>query len=208
MKALHHRLPVAKRKRLYSPSYPSVACIRCGMVEDSDHKFSCVHDSRAREELISNTIQGWIGLLGASAAGCEVIRSLREAGSSDRLYMSLAKGFVMKEWVAETTCLLGVESDGGVLVVELVRGFAEVHRSAMWLPTAKLRAHYEKHNLLVRDGSSIPSISGLSSLWSPELVHSFGFRLGTHVCFGLHPCLSRMRFGFLRDFPVCSDLGV
>ncbi|KAG9290565.1 hypothetical protein G9A89_020935 [Geosiphon pyriformis] len=44
MKALHHRLPVTVRKRLYDRSYPSVVCLFCGSVEVSDHVFSCDSD--------------------------------------------------------------------------------------------------------------------------------------------------------------------
>ncbi|KAG9293747.1 hypothetical protein G9A89_019084 [Geosiphon pyriformis] len=87
----------------------------------------------------------------------------------------------------------------------LVRGFAEGHRSAIWLPTAKLRLHYERHDLLPRDGSEIPSISGLASVWSRGVIFDFGIRLGIHVCFGLHSRLSNTSFGFLRDVPVVDS---
>ncbi|KAG9287244.1 hypothetical protein G9A89_008874 [Geosiphon pyriformis] len=122
--------------------------------------------------------------------------------------MALAKGFVMKEWVTDTVRLLGPGSDRSLLVVNLVRGFAEGHRSAIWVATAKLRVHYEKQGLLPRDGSMIPVISGLASLWSRKMVRDFGIRLGIHVCFGLHPGLASMYFSFLCDFPVVDGLGI
>ncbi|KAG9298368.1 hypothetical protein G9A89_003185 [Geosiphon pyriformis] len=40
IKALHHQLPVAVRKRLYNRLYLSVLCLYCGNVEVSDHVFS------------------------------------------------------------------------------------------------------------------------------------------------------------------------
>ncbi|KAG9295496.1 hypothetical protein G9A89_013525 [Geosiphon pyriformis] len=44
MKVLYHHLPVAKRKKLYNLRYPSIACIWCELVENSDHVFSCAYD--------------------------------------------------------------------------------------------------------------------------------------------------------------------
>ncbi|KAG9289064.1 hypothetical protein G9A89_004159 [Geosiphon pyriformis] len=54
IKALHHCLLVAKRKRLYNPRYLSIACIRCGLVKDSDYVFFCVHDANVQETLLSD----------------------------------------------------------------------------------------------------------------------------------------------------------
>ncbi|KAG9296646.1 hypothetical protein G9A89_002917 [Geosiphon pyriformis] len=52
IKVLHHHLPMAKRKKLYNLRYPSIVCIWCGLVEDSNHVFSCVHDANIRETLL------------------------------------------------------------------------------------------------------------------------------------------------------------
>ncbi|KAG9304162.1 hypothetical protein G9A89_019724 [Geosiphon pyriformis] len=52
LKALHHHLPVAVRKRLYNPTYLSVLCIRCDMTENSDHVFLCAYDDNAKKDLL------------------------------------------------------------------------------------------------------------------------------------------------------------
>ncbi|KAG9305670.1 hypothetical protein G9A89_022592 [Geosiphon pyriformis] len=174
MKALHYHLPVAKRKRLYNLRYPSIVCIWCGLVEDSDHVFSYTHDANA--------------------------------GSSINLFTALAKGFVLKGWVVDMVSHLGAGFGGSTLVVNFIHHFAESHRSAIWIPAAKLRSYYEKHNLLSQDGSFFSSVSGLSSLWSAGSIRDFGFKLGVHMCFRLHPCLTKSDFGFLSGFPVAEIL--
>ncbi|KAG9284147.1 hypothetical protein G9A89_022921 [Geosiphon pyriformis] len=52
MKALHHQLPVAVCKCLYSRSYPSVLCLYCGEVKVSDHVFSCGFDTAIHAQLL------------------------------------------------------------------------------------------------------------------------------------------------------------
>ncbi|KAG9284936.1 hypothetical protein G9A89_006314 [Geosiphon pyriformis] len=54
MKSLYYCLLVTMRKRLYDPKYPSVVCIRCGVVKNSDHLFLCKHDKVARLNILSN----------------------------------------------------------------------------------------------------------------------------------------------------------
>ncbi|KAG9287666.1 hypothetical protein G9A89_004013 [Geosiphon pyriformis] len=93
-----------------------------------------------------------------------VIYFLQKAELSDSLYMSLAKGFVLKNWVADMSYLLGGGSNSKSLVIGLVYDFTKGYRSAMWLPTAKLRVLYEKCDLLSHDKSAIPVVSGLVSL--------------------------------------------
>ncbi|KAG9284257.1 hypothetical protein G9A89_002067 [Geosiphon pyriformis] len=56
MKAVHRRLPVAIRKRLYDKCYPSVLCLMCGEVEFSDHAFTCSANLVVRSEVISGHI--------------------------------------------------------------------------------------------------------------------------------------------------------
>ncbi|KAG9286753.1 hypothetical protein G9A89_012303 [Geosiphon pyriformis] len=174
IKALHHQLP-------------------CGLVEDSNHVFSCAYN---------NT------LLEVSADGNMIADSLYKAGSFIDLYTVLAKGFVLKSWVADTVDYLGADFGESVLVVNFVCHFAKSHRSAIWLPMAKLKSYYEKHNLLSCNSSSVSSISGLSSVWSTKTIQNFGFRLGIHVCFELHLCLTKSDFGFLYDVSVIKNLNV
>ncbi|KAG9302258.1 hypothetical protein G9A89_008749 [Geosiphon pyriformis] len=55
IKVLHYCLSVAKRKKMYNLNYPSIAYIWCGLVENSDHVFSCTHDANVQKILLSNT---------------------------------------------------------------------------------------------------------------------------------------------------------
>ncbi|KAG9293355.1 hypothetical protein G9A89_007601, partial [Geosiphon pyriformis] len=96
IKTFHHQLSVAKRKKMYNSSYSSVACIWCGLVEDSDHVFSCSHNINVRNILLFNATLEWNVLLSAFANGNAVTNSLNEAASSIDLFTALAKSFVLK----------------------------------------------------------------------------------------------------------------
>ncbi|KAG9304494.1 hypothetical protein G9A89_020058 [Geosiphon pyriformis] len=208
MKMLYYCLSVAERKKIYNLNYSSVVCIQCGLMEDSDHVFSCSHNVNVRDTLLSNATLEWNVLLGASANENVVAKLLNEAASSIDLFTVLAKSFVLKSWIVNTLGCLNADSDGGVLVVNFVCHFAESHRSAVWLLVAKLRAYYKKYNLLLHNRLSILLMSGLFSLWSIETIWNFGFRLSIHVCFGLHLCLTRSDFGFLCNVLVVRNLGI
>ncbi|KAG9304928.1 hypothetical protein G9A89_003096 [Geosiphon pyriformis] len=164
MKTLHYCLPVAKRKKMYNLSYSSIACIWCGLVEDSDHVFSCDHDVDVRNTLLSDANLEWDVLLGASANGNAIAGSLNETASSMDLYIVLAKGFVLKSWVVNMVGWLGADSDEGTLVVNFICCFTKNYRSAIWLPVAKLRVYYKKHNFLPCDELPISLVSGLAFL--------------------------------------------
>ncbi|KAG9304027.1 hypothetical protein G9A89_005937 [Geosiphon pyriformis] len=88
---LHQHLLVVKRKRLYNHIYPSVACIQCGVKEDSNHMFLCTHDANTRNDLLSDTIHKWSDLVGTSANSGVVIHFLYETRVSGYLYTVLAK---------------------------------------------------------------------------------------------------------------------
>ncbi|KAG9305426.1 hypothetical protein G9A89_021144 [Geosiphon pyriformis] len=64
IKALHHRLPVAVYKCLYSRSYPSVLCLYCNEVEVSDHVFSCSSDTAIHAQLLNTHAAIWRVLSG------------------------------------------------------------------------------------------------------------------------------------------------
>ncbi|KAG9290548.1 hypothetical protein G9A89_020918 [Geosiphon pyriformis] len=208
MKVLYHHLLVAKRKRLYNLRYLSIACIQCELVEDSDHMFSCVHNANVRETLLFDAFMEWNMVLGIFANENAIANLLLEAGFFIDLFTVLIKGFVLKDWVADTVSCLGAGFGGGILVVNFIHHFAKSHKSAIWILVAKLRSYYKKHNLLLQDGFSFSLVSGLSSLWSAESIRDFGFRLGIHMCFGLHLCLTKLDFGFLSGFLVAGIMDV
>ncbi|KAG9284669.1 hypothetical protein G9A89_003629 [Geosiphon pyriformis] len=102
IKVFYHCLSVAKRKKMYNLNYPSVTCIQCGLVENSDHIFSCDYDVNIRATLLFNTTLEWNVLLNTFANENAVVNSLNEAVSFMDLYTVLAKGFVLKSWVVDT----------------------------------------------------------------------------------------------------------
>ncbi|KAG9300794.1 hypothetical protein G9A89_023592 [Geosiphon pyriformis] len=68
MKALHHRLPMAVRKRLYNRLYSSVLCLYCGDVEMLDHVFSCKVNDSAQCQLLNSHMDTWKTLSGSSVS--------------------------------------------------------------------------------------------------------------------------------------------
>ncbi|KAG9285618.1 hypothetical protein G9A89_009258 [Geosiphon pyriformis] len=159
IKTLHYQLSVAKRKRLYNLGYLSVLCIQYRLLEDSDYMFVYISNVNIHKDLILNTIKNWTNLLGVHITCNMVVHSFCEAMSLNCLYMFLFKDFVLKNWVAEAKDLLRNNSNSESLVINLVCHFAESHRFSVWLPRAKLRAYYEKHDLLPRDGFIILALS-------------------------------------------------
>ncbi|KAG9297736.1 hypothetical protein G9A89_011251 [Geosiphon pyriformis] len=188
IKALYYCLPTAKKKKIYKSSYSSILCIHCGLTDDFNHAFLCKKDSDAKKKLISNMVSNWADVLGAGYAGCS--------------------GFVIEDWVNKTMSVLSSGFNGDLLIINMVHDFVKGHRSAIWVLNTRLKAYYEKHGLLPRDGSSTPAISGLASQWSHRKICNFGVKLGIHMCFGLYSGLVNMHFGFLHNFSVVGNLGV
>ncbi|KAG9289140.1 hypothetical protein G9A89_022449 [Geosiphon pyriformis] len=54
MKAVHFKLPVAVRKRLYNRDYPGVSCLFCGNMELPDHGFTCVKDVSVQSDILGD----------------------------------------------------------------------------------------------------------------------------------------------------------
>ncbi|KAG9292777.1 hypothetical protein G9A89_006338 [Geosiphon pyriformis] len=94
----------------------------------------------------------WCEVASKSVIRSKVTHSLCKAELSNSLYMLLAKRFVLKSWMANAIQCLGSASDGRI-IVNLVHGLVENYRLDIWLPAAKLKAFYKKHNLLPHDGS-------------------------------------------------------
>ncbi|KAG9304762.1 hypothetical protein G9A89_003936 [Geosiphon pyriformis] len=133
---------------------------------------------------------GLNALLDASANKNAITSSLSETTFFIDLFTALAKSFVLKSWVVNMVDHLGADFGEGVLS----------YRSAIWLPAAKLRFFYKKHNLLPCDSSFFPS--------SVEMICNFSFRLSIYVCFGLYLHLTKLDFGFLHNISVIRNLGV
>ncbi|KAG9294131.1 hypothetical protein G9A89_021490 [Geosiphon pyriformis] len=207
MKSLHYHLPVVMKKRLYDPKYPSVLCIKCDLVEDSDHSFLCVQDDSISEALLLTIRVKWCGMVGCLVLENVIIKSLHETGSAGGLYIILAKEFVLKSWVADAARHFGFQS-GGDVIIGLVHNIVGYYRSSIWLSAAKLRFFYEKYSLLPSNGSAVSLVVSLLSVKPAEIICSFSVRLDIHVCFGLHPYLSNLDFGFLSHVSVVDSVGV
>ncbi|KAG9299499.1 hypothetical protein G9A89_020670 [Geosiphon pyriformis] len=181
------------------------ACYVAKKLFNTVHSY-CINDTliilhESAPSLLANG-QKEKNLLGTFANGNVVADLLNEAASFIDLFTALAKNFVLKNWVVDMLGCLDADSGRGALVVNFVCYFAKRHRSVIWLPVVELRSYYKKYNLLPHDGSFIPSVSGLSLLWSAEIIQNFGFRLDIHMCFGLYLCLTKSDFGFLCDVSV------
>ncbi|KAG9285331.1 hypothetical protein G9A89_010806 [Geosiphon pyriformis] len=199
MKSLHRCLLVTVRKRLYDPRYLSVMCIRCSMVEDSDHLFLCSHDNNAKRIILFSIRERWYKVAGDSAIGDRVVYSLYKAELFYSLYMLLAKGFVLKSWTADAIRCLGLAS-GGHVIINLVYSLVECHRLDIWLPAAKLRAFYEKHNLLLCNRFIVPLVIAV------DVICGLGIRLGIYMSFGLCPHIAGLGFGFLCNISLIDPV--
>ncbi|KAG9299063.1 hypothetical protein G9A89_020376 [Geosiphon pyriformis] len=199
MKALHYHLLVAVH-HVFSCPFDAVGHVRLVEV----HAFSDIilHNDSV-SVLVSGLplvflasvvrLLGIVDVFGMGFGFCKSclfftgISDVVSAVGLDYLYMYLSKDFMLKDWIAKAKDLLGNDSKSESLVVDLVCHFAESYRSSVWLPRAKLRAHYKKHGLLPCDGSIVSLVTGLSLVWSCGMIHNFGIRLDIHACFSFHP---------------------
>ncbi|KAG9293653.1 hypothetical protein G9A89_018990 [Geosiphon pyriformis] len=133
-------------------------------------------------------------MAGESIVESRIEHFLHEAKLFSELYMLLAKRFVLKSWTADAIQCLGSDS-GGHIIVKL-------------LSAAKLKAFYEKHNLLPQDRSVVLSVAGLLDVWAVDVVHSFGIRLGIYVSFGLCLYLAGLEFGSLYNILLTDSVSV
>ncbi|KAG9295495.1 hypothetical protein G9A89_013524 [Geosiphon pyriformis] len=73
----------------------------------------------------------WNVALGISADKNAIANSLYKAESFINLFTVLAKGFVLKGWVADMVSRLGAGFGGGTLVVNFIHRFAKSHSAAL-----------------------------------------------------------------------------
>ncbi|KAG9285026.1 hypothetical protein G9A89_009836 [Geosiphon pyriformis] len=199
--SLYKRLPVALRKRLYNASYPSAVCLHCGLLEDSDHAFLCESDSAARNTIIDDAVAKWCGLSSLSPTESLVIRLLHEIRANGRLYMAVAKGFVLRDWVLEATKVFTAKSEAVVSVVNFVCNIVIHHRLNI-----SLRKFYEFNDLIFTDGSVVINVSGLLLCGSVVNIYKPKFIHGIMINFGLDATLSLMSLGFYGS--VCASCNI
>ncbi|KAG9300521.1 hypothetical protein G9A89_002399 [Geosiphon pyriformis] len=176
MKAVHRRLLVAIRKRLYDKCYPSVLCLLCGEVEFSDHVFTCVHESGICGEILAEASAHWSALSGGSSASA-VLRVLSQCSIDVGLYTLVCKGF-------EACDVFENRKVATARIVEYVRFVVGLHRAKIWLARASHRVVMEKAGLVCDVGvvSGLPC--GVSSVLSDSVVRLLGLTNSFAVSFG------------------------
>ncbi|KAG9299723.1 hypothetical protein G9A89_013083 [Geosiphon pyriformis] len=190
LKALHHHLPVAVRKHLYSKVYPSVLCLHCGEMESFDHFFVCTFDSDAHKSILRSYLAKWYCVSELGLHSSHVLQVLSLCTSDDMLYTIMDKGFVFKDWVQEASSILDDVKVMGRFIVDFVHKLGAVHHTDIWVVRAKYRALIEKSGLIPLDGSVYSVTRSLSCMFSAGVIRLLGIAETVGVCFGFckHCC--------------------
>ncbi|KAG9296506.1 hypothetical protein G9A89_015098 [Geosiphon pyriformis] len=99
IKAVHRKLPVIVKKRLYNKCYPGVLCLLCGSVEFPDHAFTCVCESSIHDEILAETSAHWSALAGVfNVFSSAMLQVLSQCSVNIGLYTLVYKEFVLNDW--------------------------------------------------------------------------------------------------------------
>ncbi|KAG9286189.1 hypothetical protein G9A89_014175 [Geosiphon pyriformis] len=196
MKALHHWLSMAVRKRIYDKCYPSVLCLYCDEMEVSDHVFSCVIDDVACHRILESCMSSWKVLSGLFLSASCVLQLLLACASDFLVFSTLCKGFVFKGWLQEAVSVFHVPKVADIKIADFVRSICVAFRDNIWLVHAKHHAYIERNGLILVDGLVSVSISGLTSRFSDGVIKL----LGIAEAFGI-------RFGFRKSCFFFSGIG-
>ncbi|KAG9300298.1 hypothetical protein G9A89_011371 [Geosiphon pyriformis] len=128
MKAVHRRLLVAVKKRLYNKCYSSVLCLFCGEVEFSDHIFTCVHEFGIRGEILAEASACWSALAGGSPASA-MLQVLSQCSIDVGLYTLVCKGFVLEEWYEEACGIFENRKVAAAQIVNYIRFVVGLHHA-------------------------------------------------------------------------------
>ncbi|KAG9285577.1 hypothetical protein G9A89_004019 [Geosiphon pyriformis] len=182
IKAVHRRLLVAIRKRLYDKCYPSVLCLFCGKMEFSDHVFTCVHESGIRGEILAEASARWSALAGGSSASA-VLRVLSQCSIDVGLYTLVCKGFVLEEWYEKACNVFEDRKVATARIVDYVRFVVGLHRAKVWLARTSHRVVMKKAGLVCDVGvvSGLPC--GMFSVLSDSVVRLLGLANSFAVSF-------------------------
>ncbi|KAG9303268.1 hypothetical protein G9A89_013594 [Geosiphon pyriformis] len=183
MKAVHRRLPVVIRKRLYDKRYPNVLCLFCGGMEFSDHAFTCVHESGVCGKILAETSVCWSALAGGSPVFA-VLRVLSQCFFDVGLYTLVCKGFVLGEWYEEACSIFEDRKVAATQIVDYVRFVVKLHRAKAWLARASHWVVMEKAGLVCDDGVVSGLSRGVSSVLSDGVVRLLGVANSFAVSFG------------------------
>ncbi|KAG9305774.1 hypothetical protein G9A89_001062 [Geosiphon pyriformis] len=188
MKALHRRLLVAVRKRLYNKHYPGVQCLLCSEMELPDHVFTCSQDVYVQENILSEIFARWISVTGAcNSSFSSVLRTLDLCWLDVGLYSVLCRGFVLKDWCTEAVSIFEDVKCAFSVVVNFVR------------------VDIEKTGLVGDDGLVLGLSRCMTSMLSDGMIRLLGIVESFAVSFGCcRPCLF---FSSLNSNP-CISLSV
>ncbi|KAG9300595.1 hypothetical protein G9A89_005195 [Geosiphon pyriformis] len=130
MKAVHRRLPVAVRKRLYNKYYPGVLCLLCSSVKFSDHSFTCAHESGIRKEILAETSIHWSVLAGVSGFSASIVlRVLSQCSIDIGLYALICKKFVLDKWYKKACSVFDDRRVAVAWITGFVRFVVELYRA-------------------------------------------------------------------------------
>ncbi|KAG9303124.1 hypothetical protein G9A89_005082 [Geosiphon pyriformis] len=191
MKALHKRLPVAVRKRLYNKCYPGVQCLLCGEVELPDHVFTYLQDVHIQGEILLEASAWWVFLVGVyDLFASSVLQVLDSCHSDIGRYSVLCKDFVLKVWCMEAAGVFDDVKETSRVVIDFVRFLTKLHQSRVWLVRSKFRADMERAGLVGDDGLVSSLSHCVSSVLSDGMVRMLGIAEFFAISFGhLRPCL-------------------
>ncbi|KAG9298242.1 hypothetical protein G9A89_002730 [Geosiphon pyriformis] len=166
IKALHHQLPVAVRKRL-------VLCLYCGKMETSDH-------------ILNTHFKSWMKLSGLSLSSFCMLQLLSSCASDVSVFMALFKEFVFSDWFREAVNVFKALKVANLNIVKFVHSLSLAFRSDIWLVRVKYHAFMKRNNLIPLDGSFPISVPGLASRISAGVVRLLGMAEACGVHFGFH----------------------
>ncbi|KAG9300611.1 hypothetical protein G9A89_005211 [Geosiphon pyriformis] len=172
MKAVHRRLLVAVRKRLYDKHYFSVLCLFCSRVEFSDHAFTCVYESGVRGKILAKASARWSALAGGSPASA-MLRVLSQCSIDVELYTLVCKGFVLGEWYKEACSIFEDRKVAATQIVDYIRFVVELYHAKVWLARASHRVVIEKTGLVCDSGVVSGLSCGVFSVLSDGVIRLF-----------------------------------
>ncbi|KAG9304126.1 hypothetical protein G9A89_019688 [Geosiphon pyriformis] len=183
IKAVHRRLSVVVRKRLYNKHYPSVLCLFCDGVEFSDHAFTCVYESSICGEILAETSACWSALADGSSASA-MLWVLFQCSFDVELYTLVCKEFVLGEWYEEACSIFEDRKVAATQIVNYVRFIVELHCAKTWLARASHRVVIEKAGLICDSGVVSGLSRSVSSVLSDDVVRLLGVANFFAVSFG------------------------
>ncbi|KAG9295677.1 hypothetical protein G9A89_002995 [Geosiphon pyriformis] len=144
MKAVHRKLLVVVRKRLYNRCYPGVLCLLCGGVEFSDHTFTYVHESDICNEILVEASACWSVVAGVF------------------------------DCFSETCCVVNDQKLAVAQIVDFIRFIVELHHARVWLVRSSHRVVIEKAGLVQDSSIVSGLFCGVSFLLFDNIVRLLG----------------------------------